>query len=91
MDGGGLLGVRLVERTPNDHWVSRDHAGIVAAAGRVAEIGIPFSSLHVGAHAAVAFFVTLGRDGVEVEHHPKHRPIEVTVPDASFPALNWTA
>ena len=31
------------------------------------------------------------REGAEVEHHPRHGPIEVEVPDREFPARNWTS
>jgi hypothetical protein len=65
--------------------------GLAAVAGRILELKIPFECLSVSAHAPVAFLVALGRKGTEVEHHPRHRPIELTVPDAGFAAANWTA
>jgi hypothetical protein len=39
----------------------------------------------------VAFIVALNRNGAEVERYPRHRAIELTVPDLDFAALNWTA
>jgi hypothetical protein len=40
----------------------------------------------------VSFFITVfDANGTEVERHPTHRPIETTVPDASFASRNWTA
>jgi hypothetical protein len=39
----------------------------------------------------VAFLVAVNREGAEVEHHPRHGPIEVEAPDREFPARNWTA
>jgi hypothetical protein len=65
--------------------------GVLVAADHVAELRVPFERLGVRTHDPVAFVVTLSREGVEVEHHPRHRPIELTVPDASFASRNWTA
>jgi hypothetical protein len=39
----------------------------------------------------LAFFVALNRDDIEIEHHPRHRPIDVEAPDAQFGANHWTA
>jgi hypothetical protein len=88
---GGELHARFVERTPRGDWIDRNDDGVLVATGAVAELRIPFERLEVEASQAVAFFVTLNREGVELEHHPKHQPIEFTVPDASFTAMNWTA
>jgi alpha-amylase/alpha-mannosidase (GH57 family) len=90
-DSGGLLKARVVERTPRGDWTPRAVDGVLVAADQVAELRIPFARLGVRTHDAVAFVVAMSREGVEVEHHPRHRAIELTVPDASFPALNWTA
>jgi hypothetical protein len=62
-----------------------------AAARQVAEIQLPFSAMNVSTHAPVAFIVTLHRGATEIEHHPRHRPIEFEVPDKDFASLNWTA
>jgi hypothetical protein len=40
----------------------------------------------------VSFFVAVhDSSGQEVERHPAHRPVDVTVPDDQFEARNWTA
>jgi hypothetical protein len=39
----------------------------------------------------VAFIVAINLRGAEVEHHPRHRPIELQVTDERFPSRNWTA
>jgi hypothetical protein len=39
----------------------------------------------------VAFLVALNRGGVEVEHHPHSRPVELTVPNQQFASSHWTA
>jgi len=62
-----------------------------AAAGRLLELQVPFQCLGLTKLATVAFFVSLNRHGAEVEHHPRHQPIELQVPDERFPAKNWTA
>ena len=59
----------------------RDWPGLAVAVGRVVELQIPFGCLEIGPRAAVAFLVATNREGVEVEHHPRHRPIELTTPD----------
>ena len=58
---------------------------------RSLELRIPFACLGVRPHDTVAFLVAVTREGAEVEHHPRHGPIEVEVPDREFPARNWTA
>ncbi|MBI4266192.1 MAG: hypothetical protein HY657_17595, partial [Acidobacteria bacterium] len=90
---GGPLDVRLVERIrmATAEPSVRDCPGLAAAAREVVEVRVPFRCLGVATHAPVAFFVGLQREGVEVEHHPRHRPIELEVPDRGFAALNWTA
>jgi hypothetical protein len=45
----------------------------------------------VSKDSTVAFIVSLNRQGAEVEHYPRHQPIELQVPDERFPAKNWTA
>jgi hypothetical protein len=59
--------------------------------GRVLELRIPFRCLGLVTGEAVAFFVALNREGTEVEHHPRHRAIELEVPDQEFSLKNWTA
>ena len=70
---------------------SHDCSGLRGVAGRVLELRIPFRCLGVVTHEPVAFFVGLNRGGAEVERHPRHRPIELEVPDSDFASKNWTA
>jgi alpha-amylase/alpha-mannosidase (GH57 family) len=88
---GGNVETRLLTRTNQGRWEPLPCAGTVAAIGRVAELQVPFRCLDVKTHAPVAFIVALNRDATELEHHPRHRPIEFEVPDRQFAALNWTA
>jgi alpha-amylase/alpha-mannosidase (GH57 family) len=87
----GGLRTRVMERTPGGDWAPRAIDGILVAADEVAELRIPFARLGVSAREALAFVVTVNREGVEVEQHPRHRAVELTVPDASFLGVNWTA
>ena len=62
-----------------------------AAAGRVLELRIPFDCLRLRAGSPMAFLVVLHRGAQEIEHYPRHRAIELIVPDRQFAAVNWTA
>ena len=62
------------------------------AAGTVLEVALPLATWASAPGDAVAFFVAVfDADGDEVERHPAHRPVELTVPDERFEARNWTA
>ena len=86
----GTATAQLFNR-PQDEWRAVDAAGLAVAAGRVLELRIPFGALGVRTPDPVAFFIVLARDAVEIEHFPKHLPIEFEVPDRKFAARNWTA
>jgi hypothetical protein len=81
----------LMEREVGGTWRPRATQGLSAAVRQVAELRIPFASLGVATHEPIAFIVALNRGAVELEHHPRHRPIEFVVPDREFAAVNWTA
>ncbi len=81
----------LEERLADGTWRRRECAGLLAAAAEIVELRIPFACLGVKTHDAVGFLVAVNRGGAEVEHHPRHGPIEVEAPDREFPAKNWTA
>jgi alpha-amylase/alpha-mannosidase (GH57 family) len=88
---GDTSEVRLVARNPAGNWAVREASGVQTAVGRVVEIQVPFTALGVTPHTPVALIVALNRGAVELEHHPRHRPIEFEVPDREFAAANWTA
>jgi hypothetical protein len=88
---GTSVVVRLVARTAEGLWEPADAAGVSGAVDEIAELKIPFARLMLGPGAPVAFMVALNRGASELEHHPRHRPIEFTVPAAEFAAVNWTA
>jgi alpha-amylase/alpha-mannosidase (GH57 family) len=88
---GDALGVQLAERVGESGWNGRWTPGLVAAVGTVAEVRIPFSGLGVVTHDPVALFVALARGEAVIEQYPKHRPIELTVPERGFGGANWKA
>jgi alpha-amylase/alpha-mannosidase (GH57 family) len=82
--------IRLETRQPSG-WGVEPCSGLAAACQDILEIRIPFACLYLEPHAPIAFFVTVNRGGAEVEHHPRHGPIELAVPDVTFPMRSWTA
>lgn len=73
-------------------WIERGPGGAVVAAGDVLEIRVPLADLSVGAGSTVAFFVAVyDAADAELERHPEHRPITLTVPDEGFEARQWRA
>jgi alpha-amylase/alpha-mannosidase (GH57 family) len=82
---------QLQVRSGTGDWRDADCPGLAAAAGGVLEIRIPFTGLGARTSDPVALFVVLTRGATELEHHPRHQPIEFEVPDARFAARNWTA
>jgi hypothetical protein len=83
--------VRMVERVADGKSVARNCPDIQAATGRVLELRLPFRCLGATTHARISFIIAVNRNGVEIEHHPRQRPIEFEVPDEQFPSRNWTA
>jgi hypothetical protein len=87
----GTLEALLERRHDGGDWKPAGKSGIVAAAGRVLEMEIPFAALQVKTADPVAFFVVLTREIAELQQHPRQTPIELEVPDRRFPSRNWTA
>ncbi len=87
----GTLRAQMVDRPREKQTPPRRCPDIKAAAGRLLEVQVPFQCLGAAKASTVAFIVALNRRGAEVEHHPRHRPIEVQVPDERFASRNWTA
>ena len=86
----GETRARLLIREADGRWAPRACAGLRAAAGSILEVAVPFAAFGLKTHDPVAFFVGLNQGNAELEHHPRHRPIEFGVPDAQFAAANWT-
>ena len=90
MDGDALT-ARVLNREAGGEWRPREAGQVHAAAGSIVELEIPFRSLGLSPHDPIAFVVALNRAAAEIEHYPRHRPIEFLVPDQQFVAANWTA
>jgi hypothetical protein len=87
----GVTTARLHVRPAHGDWRETSCPGLAAGMHRVLELQVPFSALGATAGDPIAFFVVLTRDTTEIEHHPRHLPIEFEVPDRTFAARNWTA
>jgi alpha-amylase/alpha-mannosidase (GH57 family) len=72
-------------------WTERRPGHAAVAAGAILEVSLPTLELGVAPSDPLAFFVAVYDQGIEVERHPAHRPIEITVPDALFEARHWRA
>ena len=88
---GGVVETQLLARNAQGESQTLTPPDLKAAVGQVAEIQVPFTAMGVSRPAPVAFIVTLHRGATEIEHHPRHRPIEFEIPDKDFASLNWTA
>ena len=88
---GGRVETQLLARNSQGESPTLNPLDLKAAVGQVAEIQVPFKAIGASRPAPVAFIVTLHRGATEIEHHPRHRPIEFEIPDKDFASLNWTA
>ncbi len=86
----GVVRAHMADR-PQKSLASRSCPDMKVAAGAVLELRVPFQCLGASKESTIAFIVALQRSGAEVEHHPRHQPIEVQVPDQRFASRNWTA
>jgi len=73
------------------HWVERASGGGSLAAGTILEISLPLADLRLSAGDAVAFVVAVADGEAELERHPEHRPIALSVPGPAFAAHHWRA
>jgi hypothetical protein len=89
---GRLAGVLRDRRGEDGAWQDRGRTGAAVAAGTIIEVALPLAELGLAPAAPLAFLVTVyDSDRNEIERHPTHRPVEVTVPDERFEARNWMA
>ncbi|MBI3402738.1 MAG: hypothetical protein HY048_15080 [Acidobacteria bacterium] len=87
----GQLEAGLVERVEvgQRRWMS-SRPNVVAAAGTVLEMALPFGD--VGHDGRLRFFVVVTDDGDrETERHPAGQPIEVVVPGPGSDGRDWRA
>jgi len=89
---GLLAGTFWFRKAGDSPWSARGSSEARVAAGTVLEVALPLADLRLKAGDALSFFVTVhDGGGHELERHPAHRPVDVTVPDDRFDAQNWTA
>ena len=89
---GRLRGSFWDRRETEPHWIERGPGGAAVAGGTIIELAIPLADLGVtsGSGQALGFFVAVYDDqGAELERHPAHQPIGLTVPDGLFEARHW--
>jgi alpha-amylase/alpha-mannosidase (GH57 family) len=78
-------GAVLMVKGATGVWVPRGCPGLEACAGSVLEVRIPRDAFPGG---SVSFVVALTRGDMELEHHPRHRPIDLAGNGFGLPA--WT-
>jgi hypothetical protein len=86
--GAGEVRAVVERRLGPDRWEALP-AEAAAAAGSVLEIAVDWQGLGVAAGGMLSCFVAICQDGQEVERHPSHLPLEVTVPGPDFRARHW--
>jgi alpha-amylase/alpha-mannosidase (GH57 family) len=89
--GDGTPRALMVDRPRNGNMPPRNCPGIKVAVGGLLELQIPFQCLGVSGGSTISFVVAVNHGSIEVEHQPRHRAIDVEVPDERFPSKNWTA
>ena len=72
-------------------WMRVSAPGLLAEAGQILEIAIPFALLGGGPGTRLGCFLSLHLNGAELERYPGHQPLEIVVPSPEFEAYNWTA
>ena len=81
---------RLLVRSQAGSWGQVSSAGLRAAVAEIVEVCVPFTSLDATPGDPVTFIVAVARGTAELEHHPRHQPIEVHVPDGRASSVHWT-
>ena len=89
--GDGARVEAVLEEHRDGAWQPRSANGVDATARDILELVVPFEVLATPPGGALEFFVSVHRDGTELERYPAHRPLELKVPAEDFEAFNWTA
>jgi hypothetical protein len=87
---GSRIGASL-QRRAGDGWEGVTGAIVEAAAHQILELAIPFAALGAHEGTRLELFISVHRDGLELERYPPHRPLEIRVPPHDYEARNWTA
>ena len=83
--------VELHQRSASGTWQPLAAATPRLAAGEILEASVSLADLGLQAGHPLAFSVSIQLDGIEVERHPAHRPVDSIVPGAAFETQNWKA
>ena len=88
---GGIPGttIRLERRGAGGEWTAVP-AAVEAAAGQIVELAVSWQSLGLEPGRRASFFIALRQDGQELERHPSHQPLVVSVPARDFRARHWS-
>ncbi len=81
----------LQKRSAEGVWAQRQPDSSRAVAGEILEVSVPFSDIGLVSGQPFSFTVSLEQEGVEVERHPPHRPVESRVPQIDFELRFWKA
>ena len=88
LERGGAI---LHQRTSSGSWMPLGTATPHASAAEILEASVSFADLGLRPNNPFAFSVSIQQDGVEVERHPAHRPVESAMPGPAFERVNWKA
>jgi alpha-amylase/alpha-mannosidase (GH57 family) len=83
-------GATVERKGPGGDWVRVAGGAAEAAAGQVLELSVPCVSLGAEANSRLACFLAIRQDGVELERHPEHQPLEIRLPGGDFGARHWS-
>ena len=86
-DGGGVVAV-AERRSASGLWGPLTVSATVAAA-QILELAVDWRALGLEPGGTLSCFVTISQDGHELERHPAHLPLQLTVPGPDFRARHW--
>ena len=90
---GSHLGasVEVHQQAADGSWGALKAEAARSAAADIVEAAVRFADLGLRPGSPFAFFVSINRNGTEIERHPAHRPVESAVPEPDFERLHWRA
>jgi hypothetical protein len=81
---------RFERRLSPGTWTLMPGGEASAAAGQILELSLAWNALGVAAGGRLTCFLAVLQDGHELERHPSHQPLEMTVPGTDFSARHWS-
>ena len=86
----GTLRAALERRSATADWTRVPGPGAEVAAGQILELSVPWANLGAAGSSTLSCFLTVRQDGVELERHPEHPPLEIQLPGGDFGARHWS-